>query len=60
MRSAIFSASPSSCVVRTTHTPSSFNPATTAAHGDASLGIDAGRRLVQEGHVGPADQGQGE
>ena len=30
MRSAIFSASPSSWVVRTTHTPRSFNPATTA------------------------------
>ena len=30
------------------------------AHGDAPLGVDARRRLVEEGHLRPADQGQGE
>ena len=36
-----------------------LQPGHDGAHGDAALGVDAGRRLVQEGHLGPADQGQG-
>ena len=28
--------------------------------GQPTLGVDAGRRLVEEGHLGAADQGQGE
>ncbi len=60
MRSAIRSASPSSWVVRTTHTPLSFSVGHHGAHGDAPLGVDARRRLVEERHLRPADQGQGE
>ncbi len=30
------------------------------AHGDAALGVHAGRRLVEEGHLRPTDQGQRE
>ena len=37
-----------------------LQPGHHGAHGDAALGVDAGRRLVEEGHVGPPDQGQGE
>ena len=58
MRSAIFSASPSSWVVSSTQTPRSRSPAMTAAHGEAALGVDAGRGLVEEGDLGPSDQGQ--
>ena len=60
MRSAILSASASSWVVRTTHTPLLPEPADHAADRDAALGVDARRRLVEEGHLGPADQRQGE
>ena len=60
MRSAIRSASPSSWVVRTTQTPLVLQAGHDGADGDAALGVDAGRRLVEEGHLGPADQGQGE
>ena len=37
-----------------------LQPGHHGAHGDAALGVDAGRRLVEEGHLGPADQGEGE
>ena len=60
MRSAIFSASPSSCVVRTTHTPALLQPGDHGAHGDAALGVHPGGRLVEEGHLGAPDQGERE
>ena len=37
-----------------------LQPGHHGAHGHAPLGVDAGGRLVEEGHLGPADQGQGE
>ena len=33
-------------------------PGHDGAHGQAPLGVDARRRLVEEGHLGPPDQGQ--
>ena len=56
MRSAMRSASASSCVVSTTLTPLSFKPGDDGADGDATLGVDAAGRLVEERHLGPADQ----
>ena len=40
--------------------PSLPQPGHHGAHGDAALGVDAGGRLVEEGHLGAPDQGQGE
>ena len=37
-----------------------LQPGHHGADGDAPLGVDAGRRLVEEGHLGPSDQGQGQ
>ena len=60
MRSAIFSASPSSWVVSTTQTPFSFRPRHHGAHGDAPFGVDPGRRLVEEGRLRAPDECQRE
>ena len=40
--------------------PPLLQPGHNGPHGHAALGVDAGGRLVEEGHVGTPDQGQGE
>ena len=60
MRSAIFSASASSWVVRSTQTPWAAEVAHNSPYGQAAFGVDPGRGLVEKDHLGLADQGQGE
>ena len=60
MRSAIFSASASSWVVSSTQTPWRAEVGHHGPDGQAALGVDAGGRLVEEDHLGTADEGQGE
>ena len=58
--SATRSASSRSWVVSTTVTPSSRSPATTSRMAWRPVRVDPGRRLVEERHLGPPDEGEGE
>ena len=60
MRSAIFSASPSSWVVSSTQTPALAQAGHDGPDRDAPFGVDPGRGFVEEGDLGPADEGQGQ
>ena len=60
IRSASRSASSSSWVVSSTQTPRVAQIGDDVADGQASLGVDAGGGLVEEGHLRSADQGQGQ
>ena len=58
--SASRSASASSWVVSTHADPAARSSRDDLADGQPALGVDPGRRLVQEDHLGPAHQGQGQ
>ena len=59
-RSASFSASSRSWVASRTQTPASRCSVTTSPHQLAAVDVEAGGGLVEERHLGPTDQGQGE
>ena len=58
--SATRSASGSSWVVSTTHAPRVAQLGDDLAHGHAALGVDPGGGLVEEHHLGPAHEGEGQ